>query len=229
MTGDTHRTINMDKIKPYNFPQGQSLTKDDYLLVLGDFGFIWNNEDEELFWRQWFREQPYTTLFIDGNHENFDLLKKFPITKWKGGKVRFINDSIIHLERGQIFEIDGLKLFTFGGAMSIDKGRRVKGISWWKNEVPTIREYNEALKNLEKHNFKVDYVLTHTCPTYISNLWGFTKFKDPTQGMLDQFIDMIHFKKWYFGHFHIDKSVGNFKCLYEEVVPINPTTYYIEE
>lgn len=222
ITGDTHRTSSMDKIKAYNFIEGQNLTKKDYLIVLGDFGFIWNNDEEEMFWRNWFKRQPFTTLFIDGNHENFDLLKKFPTTTWNGGKVSFINDSIIHLKRGQVFTIDGYTFFTFGGAMSIDKHRRTEGVSWWKQEIPSIKEYKEGLKNLDKHNFTVDYVLTHTCPTCISTLLGFTKFKDPAQGILDQFLDMITFKKWLFGHFHIDKIMnhGDFIAVYDQVIKL---------
>ena len=223
LTGDCHRTLNMDKIRPYNFPEGQNLTKDDYVIILGDFGFIWDNDTDELYWRNWFNEQPFTVLFIDGNHENFNLLRKFPASQWKGGKVRFIRDNLIYLERGQVFEIDGFKFFTFGGATSIDKHRRVQNVSWWKQEVPSKREYNMGLENLRKHNFTVDYVLTHTCPTEISTLLGFNnkKILDPAQVMLDRFQGVLIFKKWFFGHFHMDAQIlDKYFVVFENKIPL---------
>ena len=65
-------------------------------------------------------ELPFTVLFVSGNHENYDLLEAFPITEWHGGKVQLIFDSVIHLMRGQVYEIQSKKFFTFGGASSHD-------------------------------------------------------------------------------------------------------------
>lgn len=47
----------------------------------------------------------YTTLFVDGNHENFDRLSDYPIDTWNGGKVHKIRPSVIHLMRGQILRL----------------------------------------------------------------------------------------------------------------------------
>ena len=41
-----------------------------------------------------------------------------------------ISDSICHLMRGQVFDIDGKTFFTFGGGNSIDKAWRTPGVSW---------------------------------------------------------------------------------------------------
>jgi hypothetical protein len=132
------------------FPEQKQLTKNDYVIICGDFGGVWNNSKEEIYWRKWLNDKNFTTLFVDGNHENHVMLNQYPVLDWNGGKVHFISDSIIHLMRGQVFTIDGLKFFTMGGAESIDKQRRVEGISWWKEELPNYQEYNEAMINLEK-------------------------------------------------------------------------------
>lgn len=58
---------------------------------------------------------------MDGNHENFKQLNAYDVDIWNGGKVHFIENEIIHLMRGQVFEIDGTRFFTFGGVYSIDK------------------------------------------------------------------------------------------------------------
>ena len=74
--------------------------------------------------------------------------------------------------RGQVFTINSKKFFTFGGASSIDIARRTENIDWWRDELPNYREMNEGLENLEKHNFEIDYILTHTCSAHsIENLY----------------------------------------------------------
>lgn len=138
------------------------MTKEDYVVILGDLGLVWDDSKEDSYWRKCLSDRNFTTLFIDGNHENFDLLKRYEVVEWHGGKVQFINDSIIHLMRGQVYEIDGKTIFTMGGGSSIDKQFRKPGKSWWPEELPTYEEYEEALRNLEKHNWDIDYAFTHT-------------------------------------------------------------------
>ena len=85
---------------------------------------------------------------------------------------------MIHLMRGQIFKIDGLKFFTFGGAYSIDKMSRAEGISWFPEEIPSREEYEEGWKNLEKEDFQVDYILTHTAPRDVAAAMGYGELSD---------------------------------------------------
>ena len=131
ITGDIHGTISVNKrLNTRNFPQQKQLTKNDYVIIAGDFGLIWDGSKEDQYWLKWLNKtKPFTTLFIDGNHENFDLLEEYPVEIWNGGKVHRINDSVIHLMRGQVFEIEGKKIFTFGGAASHDKEYRKEGKS----------------------------------------------------------------------------------------------------
>ena len=84
------------------------MSKDDYVIILGDFG-IWRDSPQQRWYLNWLEEKHFTTLFIDGNHENYDILDSYPVEEWHGGKVHFIKLSIIHLMRGQVFDIDGLK------------------------------------------------------------------------------------------------------------------------
>ena len=49
------------------------MTKEDYVIICGDFGGVWNKEvenKEEKHLLDWLEEKPFTTLFVDGNHEN---------------------------------------------------------------------------------------------------------------------------------------------------------------
>jgi len=204
ITGDCHGSIDISKLNAKNFPQQKLLNKEDIIIVTGDFGLVWDNSKEELFWRNWLHERNFIIAFCDGNHENFNLLNQLPIQQWNGGKVHFINDSIIHLMRGQVFTIDGLKFFTMGGATSIDKHRRIEGKSWWKEEIPSKKEFDEAMDNLDKHDWIVDYVISHTCSMRIMQERGYIK----ENNVLNKFFDMLEkeleYKHWYFGHFHDD-------------------------
>lgn len=223
LTGDTHGEIDVDKLFVGDFAKKQ-LTKADYVIILGDFGFIWKNtpDDFEKTWLAEFDKLPWTTLFIDGNHENFSRLNSYPVEQWHGGKVHKINDSVIHLMRGQVFDIDGKKFFTFGGAKSIDAARRTEGISWWTEEQASYAEIQEGFDNLLAHNNKVDYVLTHTCVTEVCNLivksFGSSFYDpDPMTKVLDAYHSAIDFTKWYFAHWHVDKDFGRFECLYDKI------------
>lgn len=206
VTGDTHGGLDMDKLFTKNFHPNSELTKNDYVIICGDFGFIWKNEPDktEKYWMNWFETKSWTTLFVDGNHDNIPRLNSYPISKWNGGKVHKINNSVIHLMRGQIFNIDNKSIFTFGGAESYDKEQRIDGISWWKEEIPNYQEVEEALTNLEKVNNKVDIIITHTCPHTFSHQLIHRTSKDPAQNILDEFYRIAKYDKWYFGHWHED-------------------------
>ena len=234
LTGDIHGHIDIDKLKSYRFKRGQKLTKDDYLIILGDFGLIFYQENgilapQEKKNIEWLNSQPWTTLFIDGNHENFDRLwntEKYPEIEYYGGKASKIADSIYYLHRGQVFNLDGKTFFTMGGALSIDKYSRTSGISWWPEEDIRDVDMEKAFKNLAIHNNKVDYVLTHTCPDIIFKdlldrkyMAGHIKH-DPNTDKLQEIYDKIEFKKWYFGHFHIEAIQEDYASLYHTIIEL---------
>lgn len=245
VTGDTHADW-VDRLNEYNFPIGKTLTKDDFVIVCGDFG-IWNNSEMERTNLEWLdTECPFTTLFVDGNHSNFDLLKTYPVVEWHGGKVHKINDSVYHLMRGQVYDIGGKKFFTFGGASSHDiqdgilepndprikqwrydytKMFRVNHYSWWKEELPSQEEMKEGIENLKKHDFKVDYIITHCPPSRLLELmdngWGLyetdilTDYHQTVQEKTD-------YDRWFFGHMHRNTSYNGGKdvCLYEHIIKV---------
>ena len=218
ITGDTHGSIETHRLSAANFPDGKSLTKDDYVIICGDFGLIWSSSEEDLWWLKWLESKPWTTLFVDGNHENFDLLNSYPVELWNGGKIHKVSDSVIHLMRGQVFELQNHKFFTFGGAKSTDKAYRTEGKSWWKQEIPTRDEFDEALENLQEHEFSVDYIVTHTAPSWVCRCLSSCPVSDPTCDYMDAFDKFVKFKEWYFGHFHSDRVVtSEFHAMYENI------------
>ena len=161
VTGDTHANIDIAKLNTTRFPQQKELTKNDFVIICGDFGLCWDGSHREMWWQDWLTAKNFTTLWIDGNHENFDMLYQFPLIDKFGGKVREIAPDIYHLDRGQVLTIDGKKIFCMGGARSVDKEYRVEHISWWKEEMPSREEMERAIVALEQNNWCVDYVITH--------------------------------------------------------------------
>ena len=224
ITGDTHGTIDFQKLKIFS-KKNPGLTKKDYMIICGDFGGVWNplSLDNDL---QPYEDLNFTILFVDGNHENFDLLNEFPVEEWNGGKVHFIRPDIIHLMRGQVFTIEGKKFFTFGGATSIDKIYRMEGLSWWPEEVPSYDDFDEAYNNLEKHNFTVDYVITHACDERslyypIFKKIGISPNIYPENRMLNNFEENVKYTHWYFGHYHYDGKVNERKTLlYNKIIKL---------
>ena len=121
ITGDTHSDFT--RFTEDQFPIQSEMTKNDYVIICGDFGGVWTFEEESHREKEalnWLNNKSFTTLFVDGNHENFTRLYSYPVEEWHGGKVHKIRDSVLHLMRGEIFDIDGKKFFAFGGAKSHD-------------------------------------------------------------------------------------------------------------
>lgn len=221
-TGDIHS-------KPERFSKKSGfdhtgLTKSDYVIVAGDFGLVWNNGAHEKYWLKWLHQCPWTTLWVDGNHENHDMLDAMPTEWWHGGQIHRINDSVLHLMRGQVFDLDGTKVFSFGGADSVDKAWRKPQVSWWERELPSTAEYELGLYNLSAHNNSVDYIVSHTCPGKL--LPHLLPYNEKPLTAVEKYLDMVDdrasFKKWVFGHFHENMVFDDrYVCLYENIVSFN--------
>ena len=231
LLGDLHGHQNI-----YNFYRKIELlskkpTEKDFVIFLGDFGIPWYNKEDHLYKKEIailneLSSKPWTTLFIDGNHENFNNLKNLKEKDLFGDKVGILADRIFHLKRGRIYNIDSVKFFTFGGAASIDKKIRTIGTSWWPEEETNIAECDLAIYNLSKYDFEVDYVLTHTISYNITakilNREKDSLFKDSVSKFLEYIEKQICFKHWFFGHFHVDKNIDKkFTCIQDNIICID--------
>lgn len=202
VTGDTHGDI--DRFKDSQF---KKLRRGDTLIVCGDFGFIWNGSKKEKAVLKKLAALDYTVAFIDGCHENFDLLEAFPVSEWNGGKARLIAPNIVHLMRGQIYTIENKKIFTFGGGHSQDIEFRSES-KWWEREQPTHEEIMDALANLKAHGSSVDYVITHEPPASVKVCLGVDVFQRiEVHALFEEIMNSCRYEKWFFGKCHIDKHI----------------------
>ena len=246
LTGDTHGDFT--RFRPDIFPEQKQMTKQDYVIVLGDFGGVWDGSKEEQNWLDWLEAKPFTTLFVSGNHENYDLLASYPIQSWKGGRVQVIRPSVFHLMRGEVFTLLGKTFFTLGGASSHDISAgilepdapdfrrrkkmldlqgalyRVNHRSWWKEELPSQEEYRHAQETLNAHHHQVDYILTHCAPTSIQTALSRGMYQpDPLTDFLEQVKESCQFQYWSFGHYHENKVIPKkYVLLYEQILELTP-------
>ena len=220
--GDTHFPIDGNKLfkEQSGFPFS-TLQRSDYVIVLGDFGLFWKKQDKHNAknMRQ-IHALPYTLLFVDGNHENFDWLEEFPVEYCFGGQVQRCGENILHLMRGEIYTIEDKRFFVCGGATSTDKEYRQKHVSWWPVENLSGAEERKAIENLNHAAGPIDFILTHTCPeSIVEQMFKVPViYSDVTAKFLDNIKDRLPSTPWYFGHWHEDKDWGRFRCLYNKVV-----------
>lgn len=129
------------------------------ILQLGDFGYwphhsdAWLDDVDE-----YARLNGVYIFWIDGNHENHEMLRQIPPES--DGSVQ-IRPMITYLPRGHRWEWEGVTFLALGGAYSIDKDGRIPGDSWWPEELITYREAYEAIAG-----GPVAVMVTHDAP------WG---------------------------------------------------------
>lgn len=244
ITGDCHADFN--RFRKDNFFAQKDMTMNDTVIVCGDFG-LWHDCERERSALDSLAKRPFTLVFVDGNHENFDRLysDEFKIVDFRGGKAHQIRHNVFHLMRGHVFEFDGKKFFAFGGASSHDIrdgildeanfesetafentvylwrkwGRefRINHLSWWKEELPSQEEMDFGLKTLEENGNSVDYIISHCCPYQIAFAMGFEEGDNITQYFYE-LSQKMQFKRWYFGHYHRNTTVyGKYTCLYDRI------------
>lgn len=287
VTGDTHGSKKlgsfsvdgfMPRLNTESFPEQKSMSKDDFVVILGDFGGIWNKTEtkEEAYALNWLDSKPFTTLFVPGNHENYDRLtgiddtdvlnnwmysklsneekeklkEGFPRKLWHGGMIREIRPSVLMLERGHIFNIDGCDCFAFGGARSHDisggifhlekfktpeqataaykqfehhASLRVNHLSWWQQEMPNYQEMKLGKENLKKVHNTVDFIFSHDCPASDKTLLIGANKPDELNVYFEEIKQNTIYKNWFFGHYHDNKRLPGGKdiLLYEQIVQIN--------
>lgn len=253
ITGDCHSRFK--KFSTAAFPEQNDLhmTKDDIVIVCGDFGAVWDARpsSEEAHWLDWMDTvKPYTTVFVDGNHENFDRLNsEFEVVDFYGGKAHKLRESVYHLMRGEVFEFEGRRFFAFGGAASHDisdgilrredytsdrafriaekqwKRRglefRIEHRSWWAQELPNDAEYANAERNLARVGYQVDYVVTHCAPQSVASVIDPEMKADRLTEYFDDLAKRLTFRNWFFGHYHDDRKVNDrYILLYDQMVRI---------
>ena len=210
ITGDIHG--DMERLSKTELSM---LNKNDTLIVCGDFGFIWNNDIKESQFLNRLEKRKYNICFIDGTHENFNVLGDMSVAMWNGGRVHKVRSNVFHLMRGQIYEIENKKIFIMGGGEDPEYDLH-------DSDDQIIRTI------LEKNNYKVDYIITHEPPAKIRDFLRLSENKTLRVTALGAYFDELsqqcEFSKWFFGSMHTDKFISDkYVCLFRNIVTPDKT------
>lgn len=217
ITGDTHGDVDFKKLLVL---KEKNLSYDDYLIICGDAAICWSIQELSYFLKL-YNSLGCTIIFIDGNHENFEMLNHMPLVEYKGALMHQIDKHIFHILRGEIMTLEDKTFLCLGGAISIDKMYRTPYLSWWPEEEITYHDVDNALNNLEKVNNKVDYIITHCCDTHtVIKAFGYRR--DICTDQLTFIDKVVEYKHWFFGHYHEDRPIGKKKtCLYQTIISLD--------
>lgn len=206
---DPHGKRDFEGLNDYLAMAGEG----DLLIILGDvfFGCEFGEGDRLREYNEWFKSLDKNIAFIDGNHENYAHIATYPEEEWCGGRVRRISEHIVYLKRGEIYDIGGRSVFTFGGCKSSAKWHE-EGMAY-EGEDPTPEEVARGIAALERVGNKVDFVLTHKHergidPTVSEGLMELTSYIEGN----------VEYKRWYYGHWHTAKDVDEkHRIIYKEL------------
>lgn len=202
------------------------LTKDDVIVILGDAGINYYQNERDVELKQAFSKLKHTIFCIHGNHEIRPAnIPSYRTKEWNGGVVWYEEDypNILFARDGEIFTIDGLTHLVIGGAYSIDMFYRIwHRAGWWPDEQPSqeIKAYVEQ-QALGKH---FDVILSHTCPYKYEPREAFLPAVDQSQVdkstelWLDKIEEETEYDAWLCGHWHINKRIDKLNFLYHKVI-----------
>lgn len=216
LTSDIHGHLGLEWLS--NELSKIALTDKDHLIILGDAGIVWD-EKEHPEVKDYYDSLPCSTLFLDGNHENFDILDSLPIIYSYGGKVHRISDKISHLMRGETYTIEDRTFFVFGGGYSAKKKDGTSPVFVWEREMPNKKEYDNGTEKLRLIGNSVDYIITHVAPTEIASRLGKSPLEEEIE--LNDYLTQVstnnEYSEWYFGHYHTDVDLGKYHSVYRKI------------
>jgi 3-oxoacid CoA-transferase subunit A len=228
LTGDTHGEFE----RIFDFCEAYDTSAEDILVILGDAGINYHLNEQDTQLKEELGQLPVTLFCIHGNHEERPgNLPNYEEKEWHGGIVLYEEDypNILFAQDGEIYDFEGKKAIVIGGAYSVDKYIRLSGgVPWFCSEQPDegIKEYVEA--QLERVNWKVDYVFSHTVPSTFEPQWSFipnidqSRVDKSTEKWLSAIEKRLDYERWYAGHFHVEWNPDRVRILFQEFLELDP-------
>lgn len=234
LTGDTHGKF--DRV--VEFCERFELSHDDVVIILGDAGLNYYGNKTDRRCKGRLAALKPTFFCIHGNHEmRPQRIPTYREKIWRDGAVLFEEDypNILFPVDGEIFTFEGSNAIVIGGAYSVDKYYRLmRGWRWFEDEQPSSAIKNAVEEALAKCGYKVDYVLTHTCPLMYEPTEVFLDGIDQstvdktTEEWLGELEEKMDYKRWYCGHFHTAKTIDRMRFMFEDWVTLGKDTPLME-
>lgn len=221
ITGDIHG----DPLSLIEFSRKNNLTAEDVIVILGDVGINILGDRSDVYMKDLMSSVPNIFFCVHGNHENRPQnIPSYHIEQWRGGRVMVEDDypNLLFPVDGDIFDLVGNQCIVIGGAYSVDKFYRLRhNYPWWSDEQPS--EEIKAYVEQQIKNRPVDIVFSHTCPhryepveAFLSNIDQRTIDKS-TELWLDKVESSLSYKRWYCGHWHINKLIDKIYFLFHDI------------
>ena len=217
-TGDIHGST----LEIVTFCARFQLTKNDTIVILGDVGANYFGDERDTAFKAEFAKLQPAILCIHGNHEiRPQNIPSYVTREWNGGVVWYEEayPNILFAKDGEIYDIEEVRHLVIGGAYSVDKHYRLlHNYGWWSDEQPSeeIKQYVE--QQIKEKPF--DVILSHTCPFKYEPIEMFlpgidqSTVDDSTERWLDKIEEMVDYKAWYCGHWHINKHIDKMHFLF---------------
>lgn len=228
VTGDTHGDFSRLGIfaKTMGIRAGEGKER-DLCIVLGDacLNYFCDARDEAN--KNEVSGLPFDLFCIHGNHEaRPETVEGYEQTEWHGGTV-YRQKEFPHLffaRDGEIYDLAGNKTLVIGGAYSVDKDYRLAyGYRWFPDEQPSEEIKQRVERKLDETGWKTDIVLSHTCPLkyqpaemFLSGL-DQSRVDRTTEMWLDGIEDRLNYRKWYCGHYHVDKRMDKMEFMFQGI------------
>jgi 3-oxoacid CoA-transferase subunit A len=225
ITGDTHGDFDELIANAHRF----EWAKDDCCVILGDAGFNFYLDSSDTRRKKAMNALGVTIFCIHGNHEARPAtLNNYEIHNWHGGEVWVEPEfpNILFAKDGEIYEMNGQKAIVVGGAYSVDKYYRIArnpyNPKWWADEQPDDATKQKVELQLAALGWKIDIVLSHTCPAKYIPMEMFIPGLDQssvdrsTEDWLDTIEEKLDYKQWYCGHWHTNKDVDQMHFLFHD-------------
>lgn len=226
LTGDTHSRF--DRV--LRFCAAQETGSDDTLIILGDVGLNYYGDGRDTLNKELLLELPTTFFCIHGNHE----MRPGPnlgyeLREYHGGQVWAQSEypNIVFAVDGEVYDFCGHSCLVIGGAYSVDKYYRLsRGWHWWADEQPSAEIRAKVERVLSGRDWKVDVVLSHTCPLRYEPVEAFLTAVDQnsvdksTERWLEEIEERLDYSRWYCGHYHIEKRIDKLRFMYEDYVAL---------
>lgn len=222
VTGDTYGDINRFRKSKVR------LKKNDTVIVCGNFGFFCDNDKLAQKSLRWLSKQKYTVAFLHGAIDGIDWLNSLPLEDWHAGKAARAYENIYWLPQGEVYEIEGKKIFCFGGGENMDYLGQGYSDDFYTSGLLTDKLIQKAKQNLALHGNKVDYFITHDAPSKLRIIMQQRKGSDaPLCTAFHKFLDELwqenSFSGWFFGKYKENHTIAPiYHCVWDTFHTLTP-------
>ncbi len=244
ITGDKHR--NFEQVK--RFCRDMQTRRKDVLIILGDAGFNYYDDDRDDKLKQEISALNITLFCLYGNKENRPQnVGTYGLRNFCGGQVYYEPryPNILFAIDGEIYTFEGKKYMVVGGAHSVDKVRCLEeGLPFWEDEMPDAEVKARVEAGLSGENNCIYGMMTHTCPIrylptemFMSTRQNAVLKRKPrkikskklfkpdidrsTEEWLGKLEQQLDYEIWYCGHYHIDKEIDKVNMMCHEIRPLH--------